>query len=178
MLTDDNTDDPKICQWSLYNNTMVDDPRGRLTTMFCNSVYQSGTFWVVTAHAMMIGFILFNAFLVYKFNKKKHLFPIRERAPRIAIIQSVVYLLLVVLLYLVEIITKTGLLDWKSPQYCSSNGQTTPVDLTSTPYIPWTRRIFKASYLTIRINIYLIFLIRYLENLTQNRSHLFQLEGL
>lgn len=116
-------------------------------TLFCNQVYDRWEF-AVLAHLFIWMFILFFLVLLVKFISKKNKFPIRERAPRLAMVQCFTYFILVMLLYTVEVLTKIQVFQWE--------------DKTSVSEVPFSRRFLHSLYLTIRINIYLVFLSRYL----------------
>ena len=160
--TSDKKPDPEgmTCNWPFTDRQ---DPRKSQTTLFCTGAYNH-FIEEVLAHGTMILFLSFTAYLIVRLHKKRNLFPIRERAPRVATLQSLTYWVLILLLYVIEICTRYGIVDWYSPEYCQSppTSADPPNATTSlaTPYIPVWRRILKATYLTIRINIYFIFLLR------------------
>jgi len=132
-------------------------------TLFCPSVYEEGRgFALAVSHGIVLASVAGLFVLVWKFNSKKHLFPIRERAPRVAVVQSLTYLILMTLLYLIEIGLALGLFDWKGESYEEVK--------------PW-RKVMKGVYLSVRINIYNIFLLRY-ALLRQHRCALLRLERL
>ena len=101
---------------------------------------------LAVSHLFILTSIVGCFVLVWKFNSKKHLFPIRERAPRVAVVQSLTYLFLMTMLYLIEIGLALGLFDWKGASFREVR--------------PW-RKAMKSVYLSVRINIYNIFLVRY-----------------
>lgn len=102
-------------------------------------------FELAVSHSVILTSIVGCFVLVWKFNSKKHLFPIRERAPRVAVVQSLTYLFLMTLLYLIEIGLAFGLFEWKGTTFREVR--------------PW-RKAMKSVYLSVRINIYNIFLVR------------------
>lgn len=118
-------------------------------TLFNPDIYQH--FEYVTICHFAYGFVVFmSAVLLYQFFKRRNFFPIRERAPRIAILQLAIYTLLMVLLWVIEIGSRFNLFDKWTPKDSASED------------IPWTRGIFKSLYTTVRMNIYTIFLVRYI----------------
>ena len=135
--------------------------QGQAVTLFCPSVYGEGrSLALAVSHAIILGSVVGCFVLVWKFNAKKHLFPIRERAPRVAVVQSLTYLFLMTLLYLIEIGLSAGVFEWKGQSYGEVK--------------PW-RKAMKSVYLTVRINIYNIFLLRY-SRLMQDRSAVLRVE--
>ena len=103
---------------------------------------------VLLAHGATV-FVLFLSFmLLIMFNSKRNYFPVRERAPRIAVVQGLISLFQVIVVYIVEIgyELEISLFEWGDTQNVNN--------------IPVSRIAFKSLYLTFRLNIYLVFLLR------------------
>lgn len=117
-------------------------------TLFCSEVYnEDNWFRLIVAHLVILSSLVIGMCMLFRFNRKKHYFPIRERAPSVAILQCFTYLFLIFLLYIVENGLHFKLIEWKTTHENSSD-------------IEIGRRLMKSVYLSIRINIYIIFLIR------------------
>lgn len=101
------------------------------------------------AHIFVVLLIVILIFLLCKFIGKRNFFPVRERAPRIAIAQCIMNLLQILTVYVLEIGLEfqdyVTLFDW---------------DRDSPDNIPMARYVFKCMYLTLRLNIYIVFLLR------------------
>ena len=114
-------------------------------TLFCDVVYKSEGM-TIFAYGLIIVFVIICLSLIYKFLQKRDIFPVRERAPRIAALQCSAYVSIVVLLFLIESGTNYGWLQWEN--------------VTDPSKIPFSRKLAKTLLLTVRVNIYVIFLIR------------------
>lgn len=103
---------------------------------------------ILIAHGTTVFLLLLSFMLLIMFNSKRNYFPVRERAPRIAVVQGLISLFQVIVVYIVEIgyELEIGLFEWGGIK-----------DQTA---IPYSRIAFKSLYLTFRLNIYLVFLLR------------------
>lgn len=101
------------------------------------------------AHFLVVLLIIVLLFLLCKFIAKRKYFPVRERAPTIAIAQCIINLLQILTIYVLEIGLEfqdyLTFFDW---------------DRDSSKDIPMARYVFKCMYLTLRLNIYFVFLLR------------------
>jgi hypothetical protein len=84
--------------------------------------------------------------MIIKFSTKRNLFPIRERAPKLAIIQAISFCMITVIPYITEIVVALGV-SWQA-------------DATSE--IQFSRKFLKALYMTMRVLCYFVFLFRVL----------------
>ena len=114
-------------------------------SLFCNGVYNY-TSVTICAYALLFVFFVVCVYMILQFLLKKNLFPIRERAPRIAALQCIAFLVLIADITLVE--TGTGFGFWKWDE------------ATTRSEIPTSRVILKSIYISVRINIYTIFALR------------------
>jgi len=83
---------------------------------------------------------------IYMFYSRIHLFPVKERAPRLALFQMIAFTMIVMLVYSVEVLQILGF-DWQS------------IDEAS---IKISRRFFKALYMSLSLLTYLMYLPRYI----------------
>lgn len=114
-------------------------------TIFCASVYSSVPVTVL-AHLLTVLSLCLCLWLMVRLHNKRHLFPIRQRCPSITLFQTGAILLQLLVLYGVEVLTSLDQLDWGG--------------VTSASEVPTSRKIIKAIWLGIRINVYFIFAIR------------------
>lgn len=114
-------------------------------TAFCGAAYDTIPSTVLL-HGFYVACILFCCFLLYKFVGMINAFPVKERAPRIAILQAASFLSVMIMIYCVELGILFRVLDWS--------------DSTRESQIPMGRRIFKSFYLAGRCNLYIIYLVR------------------
>lgn len=113
-------------------------------TLFCKTAYTHLPLKIL-AHVLWTGSIVYGIYFTWRLFRVRDTFPIRERAPRVSIAHSIVYLMLLIILYSIEIFGSSENRDW---------------DVRDQSEIPASRRLLKATYLSIRTNIYLIFLGR------------------
>lgn|SRR3990167_266065 len=115
-------------------------------TLFCEAAYEYLPLKIL-AHFLWVGSILYGVYVTWRLFRVRDTFPIRERAPRAAIVHSIVYLMLLTILYSIEILSPTEDSTWDQ-------------HVEDANAVPFSRRLLKATYLSIRTNIYLIFLGR------------------
>ena len=117
----------------------------RHLTAFCGAAYDT-IVSTVLLHGFYVACIMFCCVLLYKFVGMINAFPVKERAPRIAILQAASFLSVMIMIYFVELGILFGALDWS--------------ESTKESQIPMGRRIFKSFYLAGRCNLYIIYLVR------------------
>ena|SRR3990167_8963598 len=115
---------------------------------FCGPAY-SNVFATVILHSVYVGVMVVCGILLAKFIGMMNTFPVRERAPRIALLQTTAYFMIIIMIYIIELGFVSGYLDWDK--------------VTDEDDIPLSRRVFKAFYFAARTNIYIIFLVRYMK---------------
>ena len=111
------------------------------STMICDQNYN---LYYFLSHALIVLFIGIIACLIVNFTTKRHLFPVKERAPILALTQAIYFLLLLIVPYLVELFMGLGT-KWDADK---------PKD------IPFLRKFLKSLYISLRLTVYLIFLFR------------------
>jgi hypothetical protein len=116
-------------------------------TLICRSAYNDAQprYHLIGAHSIIILTFLFLTYLIISFSRKRHLFPIRERAPKLAIAQAVSFSLILVVTYIVELMIANNV-NW-----CSE----------TIGNIPFSRRLLKAIYSSMRLLSYFVFSFRY-----------------
>jgi hypothetical protein len=120
----------------------------RAESLFCDHVYIEGHLsYLITAHTICICCLVGLAIFIRKYYQRRDYSPIRERAPKLSIVQMVGFYLLFATQYLTEIMFSLGL-DWGS---------------TSTSGVPWSRDLNKSLYISVRVLTYLLFVLRYLK---------------
>lgn len=122
---------------------MIEDTvKSRPFTMICLEEHTIGYY---ISHILILALIFLVAWLINIFSMKRHLFPVKERAPVLALTQSIYFLLLVICPYLVEVFVLLGI-DWRAEVWTN---------------IPFLRKFLKALYLSLRFTAYPLFLLRY-----------------
>lgn len=108
---------------------------------------RTSTSSALIAHSIAGVTMIFLLYLMKIFISKRNYFPVRERAPKIAIAQCAVFLAQISLVYALEVagILEPSWLDWSS-----ATGAGVPV----------SRQVFRCLYLTVRLNVYVVFLVR------------------
>jgi hypothetical protein len=131
-----------------------------VTVMVCHHLYQNNSFLgLALAHAI-IGTALIAVFLmIVYFSRKLQLFLVKERAPLLALVQLITFLMTILVPYVVELLRASGV-KWEE------NG---PENIQ--------RKVFKCLYTAARSICYLIFLFRY-DLLKQSADYLRELEDL
>ena len=113
-----------------------------------------GHFFVISSLLAIIVFLFF-------FIRRRNLFPVRERAPLLAIFQAIVFSLLIVVPYFTEIMLKIGIFDW---------------DASSPEEVPMLRKVLKGFYMAQRVSCYLVFFFRYIFQIVNPKSACYLLE--
>ena len=99
---------------------------------------------LVMGHIIVVAFILLIAGLTFSFYRKIKKFPIKERAPKLAILQSISFGGVLVTVYIVEVLMLLGM-DW---------------DYDSLGEIPFSRKMFKSVFATFRVMSYVVYTFR------------------
>ena len=115
------------------------------SSLICYIAYEDGHLGrLLLAHITVILSLCLMGYMLYEFIRKKHHFPIRERAPKLAILQGGIFMMGVVITYFIDVMLVT-----------------TDVWQNDNPnYIGVSRRILKAMFLVCRINNYMVFIVR------------------
>lgn len=111
--------------------------------LICPDVYYDSTsFRKIAAQAAII--VLFAAGLIgtFVFTSRMSLFPIKERAPKLALLQCLLFLMIVAIPYASDFFAE----GWSTAQ--------------SPAEIPFSRKAFKAFYLSCRLFCYILFGLR------------------
>ena len=103
------------------------------------------------AHGTLILIFILGIISIKKFYDKRTLFPVRERSPRLALIQSIIFLSLIFFPYCCEFFIVFGI--WKENEDKKHQ---------SLSDVTLLRKIFKALYMTARLNCNFLFLLRVL----------------
>lgn len=118
----------------------------RPQSIICSSVYlHNDIFRIVVGHGFILVTLLLHIVMIYRFNMKLNVFPVRTRSPMLALLQMIMFMLTLLVVYLTEIFLLLDV-NWGSD---------------STADIPYSRIIFKALYLAFRMSCFPIFLLRY-----------------
>lgn len=111
--------------------------------LICGKAYDKGHLpQLIIAQAIVIISLLLCLFWIYKFIKRMNHFPVKERAPILAMYQSFCFVGIIFIPYLSEYFIDF----W---EYVEKEAD-----------IPISRKIFKALYFTVRASCYLIFIPR------------------
>jgi len=114
--------------------------------VLCASCFSDGKEWrLYVGHGIVILVLASALVLLAKFAAKRNLFPIKERAPLLAIIQAFSFAMLVSIPYLTEILIDVGA-RWGA----SATSEDVPI----------LRGILKAFYMCMRVLCYVVFLFR------------------
>ena len=127
-------------------DSLGDGDRGQKLAMFCGTALTNNTL-KLAVHALVVIFLCLSLYLMVLFASKREYFPVRERAPRLALLQASVYLLTVASVYVAEVCIELGF-DW------------TDWTADDEKALESSQLAFKYVYLALRLNIYLIFLLR------------------
>ena len=98
----------------------------------------------IIAHLTVILSLGLMVFMLVQFIRKRHHFPIRERAPKLAILQGMMFMGAIVVPYLIDILVATTKV-WQS----EGSGR-----------VKLSRKLVKALFVCFRINMYLAFILR------------------
>ena len=129
-----------------------------VTVVICHHLYQSENILsLILAHATIGAGLFIMLLMIVYFSRKLQLFLVKERAPLLALLQLIFFLMTILVPYVVELLRVFGA-TWeeKGPDNIE-------------------RRVFKCLYTVSRSICYLIFLFRY-ESLNQRADHIRQLE--
>ena len=111
-------------------------------SIICETAYKnSSNLYLIMAHAIIIVVLITLLVWMIQFIRRMSLFPVKERAPKLALLQSIMFFLIIVTTYSAEFLIP----QWKS----ASNTE-----------IPYSRRIFKGIYFSLRFFCYFIFGLR------------------
>lgn len=127
-------------QTTQITTPLAQDPQ----TLICNTAYTSPNYVsIFFGHLTIILALLYIFVYFVKLSKNLHLFPIRERAPYLTMIQCVSFWLSVLLLYITEVLILSNI-DWED-------------DNTE---VPFSRKFMKAFYIVTRLSAYFIMFLR------------------
>lgn len=90
----------------------------------------------------MIIFFIISAVILGIFVKRMSLFPIKERAPKLTLVQGIMFFMIVFIPYVSDFWVDS----WSN--------------IKSSEEIPWSRKILKSLYLSVRLFCYFIFGVR------------------
>lgn len=120
-----------------------EDPNEIAHAIICGSAYQDeNQIQLIIAQVLIIVSMLLCLLWIYKFIKRMSHFPVKERAPWLALFQSFCFLGIIFIPY----ITEYTIDFW--------------VDVETVDDVPLSRKILKALYFTVRTFSYLIFIPR------------------
>ena len=111
--------------------------------LICSNSYKTGNEnTLITAHVVICFIFLLALICIGIFIKRMALFPIKERAPKLALLQGILFLMIVVIPYLSDFWVNS----WAKADLADQ--------------IPMSRKFFKSFYLSMRLFCYFIFGIR------------------
>lgn len=120
-----------------------DNPTEIAHALICGSAYKDGNQpQLIIAQVLIVFSMLLCLFWIYRFIKRMSHFPVKERAPLLALFQSFCFVGIIFIPYLTEYFIES----WE--------------DVDDDDDIPVSRKIFKALYFTVRASCYLIFIPR------------------
>lgn len=128
-------------------------------TLICSDAFSSLT-KVIIGHIFLIICIIAMTFMIISFSRKRMLFPIRERAPKLAIVQAISFGLITIIPYIAELMIALKV-DW---------------DAYEEDDIPFNRKLLKSLYMTTRVTCYFVFTFRYIFSLIKDSCDFHQLE--
>jgi hypothetical protein len=110
--------------------------------LICATCYESpNPTKLVIAHSLIAITLITSLVWFIMFIKRMTLFPVKERAPHLAVYQCVCFLLTLVIPY----ISESLLADWA---------------ISEDEEIPFSRRFVKAIYMAVRLNCYFVYTLR------------------
>ena len=138
--------------YQLAQNSSIPKPKGippgsrhHKSSLVCYIAYEEGHLLrAIIAHTTIVLIIASMVFMLVQFIRKKHHFPIRERAPKLAILQGCIFIIGVVIPYVVDILVVTTDV-WENDK---------PDD------VDFSRKFVKALFICCRINMYMVFILR------------------
>ena len=111
-------------------------------SIICGTAYDEENYVkLLVAHAVTIGVLILLLIWIIQFIRRMSLFPVKERAPRLALLQSFMFFFLILETYCAEFMIPY----WDAERYQD---------------IPYSRRVFKAMYFALRFFCYFIFGLR------------------
>lgn len=118
-----------------------------VSTMICHQNYaESKLMNLLIGYFSIVLCICSTVGMIYYFSKKLDFFLIKERAPKLALIQTITFLFLIIIPFVTEIMMASGVV-W---------------DASSKSAIPLSRKIIKSFYYVCSTTCYLIFWLRVL----------------
>lgn len=124
----------------IINETERPDPQ----TLVCRVAYTDSNYAVILlSHILIVLSLLYMFIRFVRLSKKMHLFPLRERAPYLLMVQCVCFWLSVIVLYITEVLILSNI-DWSA-----DNTQ-----------VPFSRKFMKAFYIVTRLSVYFILILR------------------
>ena len=113
------------------------------TIIFCKGYYEKKwTFSIISVYLLMLMLMSFNVYSIYTIYIRRRKFPFRQRAPLLALLHTVCYLLVIAVPYLAELLKAFRIVDW------GSYNETDP-DFS----VPMSRRLLKFVLAYARISI-------------------------
>ena len=114
-------------------------------SIICSSAYQDDSpISLIIGHLLTVSLIFILFVLTFKFSRKIHLFPAKERSPLLTVIQMIYFTSTLFSIYLTEIIVLFEV-SW---------------DAESQNEIHFSRKFFKALYISLRLCSFPIYILR------------------
>ena len=138
-------------------------------TLVCSSNYYPNVNYLKSASALIFYFaiLIYSIFLMIRFSKKINLFPVRERAPYVALVQGAFFILASLMLLITEVLVLFRV-GWnlgdeeqqKGYNLTSPRSQLSRGDYGDLGDIVFSRKFIKATWFTMRILSYTLFVVR------------------
>lgn len=118
--------------------------------LICGSAYKDGNLsQLIIAQVLIISTMLLCLFWIQKFAKRINNFPVKERAPKLALLQSFCFFSIILIPYITEYF-----IDFWD-------------EVVEASEIPFSRKMMKSLYFTLRLSCYMMFVPRYKSKLTK-----------